>query len=93
LVKRAGTNMRCTWKNYRNKDLWFNEECMEKKREMKEALRKFKEKDDDISRSQYWESRTANERTAENKTCLWQEKVAEHINKLYRKKLRKYGKP
>jgi ribosomal protein S21 len=57
--------------------LWFNEECMEKKTEMKQALRKFKEKDDNESRIQYWESRKAYERTVENKMYLWQEKVAE----------------
>lgn len=33
------------------------------------------------------------ERIAENKLCRWQKKVAEHINKLHRKKIRKYGKP
>jgi hypothetical protein len=87
LEKRAGTNMRCTGKNYRNKDLWFNEECIEKKREVKEALRKFKEEDDDDeSRIQYWESREAYERTVDNKMCLWQEKVAEYINKLITQK-------
>jgi hypothetical protein len=77
LVNRAGTNMRCTGKKYRKKDLWFNEECTEKKTEMKQAFRKFKEKDDNESRIQYWESRKAYERTVENKMCLWQEKVAE----------------
>jgi hypothetical protein len=66
---------------------------MEKKRKMKEARRKFKEKDDNRSRVWYWERRRAYERAAENKLCLWQEKVAQHINKLHRKKLRKYGKP
>jgi hypothetical protein len=53
LVKRAGTNMRCTGKMYRKKDLWFDGECMEKKREIKEPLRKLKEKDDDESRMEH----------------------------------------
>jgi hypothetical protein len=51
LVKRAGTNMRCTGKKYKKKDLWFDEECMEKNREIKQPLRKLKEKDDDESRT------------------------------------------
>jgi hypothetical protein len=76
LVNRAGTNMRFTGKKYRMKDLLFNEDCMEKKTDMKEALWKFKEKDDE-SRIHYWKSRKAYERTVENKMCLWQEKVAE----------------
>lgn len=46
---------------------------------MKEALRKFKEKDDD-------ESREAYERTVENKRYTWQEKVADYINKLITQK-------
>jgi hypothetical protein len=66
LVKRAGTNMKCTGKNYIKNDLWFDEECMEKKKEMKEALRKFKEKDYDESRIQYWESRTEHERMVQS---------------------------
>jgi hypothetical protein len=62
LVKRAGTNMRCTGKTYEKKDLWFDKECMEKNRDIKEPLRKLKEKDDDDeSRIQYWESRTVRE--------------------------------
>jgi hypothetical protein len=40
------------------------------------ARGKFKEKNDE-SRIQYWESRKAYERTAENKMCLRQEKVAD----------------
>jgi hypothetical protein len=32
---------------------------MEEKRDMKKALRQFKEKDDDESRIRYWESRKA----------------------------------
>jgi hypothetical protein len=44
LINRSVSNTRCTWRKYKNKDLWFSEECTEKKTEMKEALRKFKEK-------------------------------------------------
>jgi hypothetical protein len=63
LVKTAEAKVRCTGKKYRKNNLWFDEECMEKKMEMKEALRKIKEKDDDESILEYWESRKAYERT------------------------------
>jgi hypothetical protein len=53
---------------------------------MKEVLRIFKEKDDK-SRTEYWESRKAYERAVENKSYIQQDKVAEYINKLIRKKL------
>jgi hypothetical protein len=43
--------------------LFFDEEHMEKKRGMKEAFRTLKEKDDDESRSEYWESRKIYGRT------------------------------
>jgi hypothetical protein len=36
-------------------------------------------------------SRKVYERSVENKRCIWQEKAAEYINKLVRKKLNKYG--
>jgi hypothetical protein len=42
--------MRSDGRKYRKKKHWFDEECMKKKREKKEALRKFKEKDNDKSR-------------------------------------------
>jgi hypothetical protein len=51
---------------------------------MKDALRKCKEKDDDESRIEYWESRKAYEGTVENRRCIWYDKVAEYINKLVR---------
>jgi hypothetical protein len=44
------------------------------------ALRTFKEKDDDISRTEYWAKR--NERLVREKRGIWQEKEAEYINKL-----------
>jgi hypothetical protein len=46
------------------------------------ALRKFKERDDDIRRTKYWAKRKAYERMVGKKTCIWQEKEAEYINKL-----------
>jgi hypothetical protein len=55
------------WEKCRNKDLWFNEECIQKRRELKEPIRKLKEKDDDDdddeSSSEYWESRKIYGRT------------------------------
>jgi hypothetical protein len=53
LVKRAVANMRCTGMKYRMKDRCFEEECMEKMKETKKTLRKFKEKDADESRIEY----------------------------------------
>jgi hypothetical protein len=53
LAKRAGINMRCAGKKYRKNDLWFDKECMEKNTDMKEALRKLKEKDYDESRTEH----------------------------------------
>jgi hypothetical protein len=49
---------------------------------MRVALRKFKEKDDDISRTEYWAKRKVCERMVGKKRCIWQEKEAEYINKL-----------
>jgi hypothetical protein len=59
---------------------------MEKRRVTREALRKFKEQDDDESRIEYWENRKAYERTVEKTRCIWQEKEAEYINKLVKGK-------
>jgi dihydroneopterin aldolase len=64
---------------------------MERKKEKKEALRKFKEKDNDESRIKYWENKNAYEKSVENKRCMLQEKEAEYINKLIRKKLKISG--
>jgi hypothetical protein len=36
--------MRCNAKEYTKKKNWFDEECIEKKEETKDALRKFKKK-------------------------------------------------
>jgi hypothetical protein len=85
-LRRAGAKMRCDGKKYRKKEHRFDEECTEKKREAKEALRKFKEKVDDESRIAYWEKRKAYEIPVEKKSCIWQEKEAECINKLVREK-------
>jgi hypothetical protein len=84
LIKRAEAKMRCDGKRYKKKEHWFDEKYMEKKRETKEALRKFKEKNDDESRTEYWENRKAHERTVDNKRCISQENEAEYINKLVR---------
>jgi hypothetical protein len=71
LVKRAGTNMRCTGKKYRKKNLWFDEECMEKNTEMNGALRKLKEKDYDGSRMvQSIYMRSNNESVVNTRTML-----------------------
>jgi hypothetical protein len=56
------------------------------KKKTKKALRKFQEKDDDESRNENWESGKAYKRTGENKRCICQEKTAEYINKLVRRK-------
>jgi hypothetical protein len=78
---------------FSRKEHWFDEECWEKRRQTRVALRKFKEKDDDASRTEYWVRRKAYERIVEKKRGIWQEKEAEYINKLVsEKKLRKYGK-
>jgi hypothetical protein len=68
-VKRVGANMRRTGKRYRKKEHWFDEKCMAKKGETKEALRKFEEKDEE-SRTEYWKSRKACGRTVENEVYL-----------------------
>jgi hypothetical protein len=54
LVKRDEANTRCTGINYRKKEHYFEEECMEKMRETENTLRRFKEKDADGSRFEYW---------------------------------------
>jgi hypothetical protein len=41
-----------------------------RKKNTKDALRKFKE-DDNESRMEYWESRRAHERTVENRRYMW----------------------
>jgi hypothetical protein len=54
LVKRTETNMRCSDVKYRQTKHCFDEECMEKMEQTKETLRKFKDKDADESRIEYW---------------------------------------
>jgi hypothetical protein len=73
-------------RRYRKKKHWFDEECMEKRRITREAIRKFKGQDDDENRIEYWENRKAYERIVEKKRCRWQEKEAEYINKLVKGK-------
>jgi hypothetical protein len=74
--------MRCDRRMVSTKEHWFDEECWEKRRETRVALRKFKEKDYDISRTEYWAKRKSYERMVGKKRCIWQEKEAEYINKL-----------
>jgi hypothetical protein len=54
-VRRAGAKMRCVRRMFRRKEHWFDEECWEKRRQTRVSLRKFKEKDDDISRTEHEE--------------------------------------
>jgi hypothetical protein len=74
--------MRCDRRRVRVKEHWFDEECGEKRKQMRVALRKFRDKDDDISRSEYWAKRKEYERLVGEKRGTWQEKEAEYINKL-----------
>jgi hypothetical protein len=62
---------------------WFHEECRGKRRQTRVALKKFKEKDDDISRTEYWAKREGYERMVGKERCMRQEKEAEYINKLF----------
>jgi hypothetical protein len=60
---------------------------------LREALRVFKENNDEVSRIKYWESRKKYERVVAKKKAAWQTEEAEHINILSGiKMLRKYGK-
>jgi hypothetical protein len=43
---------------------------VKRKRELKEALRKFKEYDDEC-RIKYWKIRKMYERMVQNKRCIW----------------------
>jgi hypothetical protein len=73
--------MRCVRRMFGRKGHCFDEECQEKRRQTRVALKKFKEKDD-ISRTEYWAKRKAYERMVGKKRCIWQEKETEYINKL-----------
>jgi hypothetical protein len=80
-VRRAGARMRCARRMFSRKRHWFDE-CWEIRMQTRVALRKFKEKDDDISRTEYWAKRKACEKIVGKKRCIWQEKEVEYINKL-----------
>jgi hypothetical protein len=92
-VRRAGAKMRCDRRMVRRKEHWFDVECGEKRRQTRMALKKFKEKDDDISRTDYWAKSKEYERLVGEKRGIWQEKEAEYINKLvYGKYIKKIWK-
>jgi aminoglycoside phosphotransferase (APT) family kinase protein len=59
--------MRCVRRMFGRKGHWFDEECSEKRRQTRVALKKFKEKDDDVSRTEYWAKRKAYEGMAGKK--------------------------
>jgi hypothetical protein len=61
---------------YRKKEHWFDEVCVERNRETKDALTDFREKNDDTSRIKYWECRMLYEKIFEDKRNKWQEKQA-----------------
>jgi hypothetical protein len=62
--------MRCVRRMFSRKGHWFDEECWEKMRQTRVALKKFKEKDDDISRTEYWAKRKAYERMVVKMRCI-----------------------
>jgi hypothetical protein len=86
MVKRAGAKMRQSGGNHRGNRHWFDEECIESKWKSREALRVFKENNDEVSRIKYWESRKKYERVAVKKKAAWQTEEAKHINILARHK-------
>jgi hypothetical protein len=65
-VSRAGAKMRCDRRRVRVKEHWFDEECGEKRKQTRVALRKFREKDDDV-RTEYWAKRKEYERLVRGK--------------------------
>jgi hypothetical protein len=81
-VRRAGVKMRCDRRRARAKEHWFDEECGEKRKQTKVALRELRDGEDDISRIQYWTKRKEYERLLGEKRGAWQKKEAEYINKL-----------
>jgi hypothetical protein len=92
-VRRAGAKMRYDRRMVSRKEHWFDEECGEKRRQTRVALRKFKGKDDDICRTEYWAKRKEYERLVGEKRGIWQGKEAEYINKLvYGKDIKKIWK-
>jgi hypothetical protein len=86
MVKRAGAKMRLSGGNHRGSRHWFDEESIQSKRKSREALRVFKENNDEVSRIKYWESRKKYERVVVKKKAAWQMEEAEHINILVRHK-------
>jgi hypothetical protein len=86
MVERAGDSVRCVWGQYRKKKHWFDEGCVKRKRETRNALRDFRGKNGDTSRIKYLESRKLYEKILEDKRNIWQAKEAVEINKLVRQK-------
>jgi hypothetical protein len=84
MVKTAGAKMKQSGGNHTGSRHWFDEECVEIKRKSREALRAFKENNDEGSRIRYWESRKKYERVVVEKKSAWQTEEAEHINILVR---------
>jgi hypothetical protein len=80
MVKRAGSKMRQSGGNHRGSRHWLDEECIESKWKLREALTVFKETNDEVSRIRYWESRKKYERVVVKKKAAWQMEEAEHIN-------------
>jgi Txe/YoeB family toxin of Txe-Axe toxin-antitoxin module len=82
MFKRAEAKARQSGGKHRGNQHWFDEECIESKWKLREALRVFKENNDEGSRIKYWESRKKYGRTVEKKKATWQMKKAEHIDTL-----------
>jgi hypothetical protein len=80
MVKRAGAKMRQSGGNHRGNQHWFDKECIKSRWKSREALRFFKENNDEVSRIKYWESRKKHERIAEETKAAWQTNEAEHID-------------
>jgi hypothetical protein len=59
---------------------------MKKKRETRDALRDFRDKNDGTIRIQYWKRRKLYEKILQYKRNIWQKKEAEEINKLAKRK-------
>jgi hypothetical protein len=57
MFKRAGIQMTQFGGNHRGSRHWFDEECFDSKRKSRKALKIFKENNDELSRTKYWESR------------------------------------
>jgi hypothetical protein len=84
MVKKAGARTRQPKGKCRGSQHWSDEECMIGRRNSREALKGFKDKNYKARRIKYWDSRKRYERTLENKKAAWQAKEAEQIDNLFR---------